>query len=428
VSIQLPTTEAITIRVQSSLLGLHGASGLWYLARALDKQGEGKVIISPEWWQRLEVAKSTIYRWLREGEVLGLFRRYWWRGNTLHIILGGLTKVCIKSGIKNWGAAAVVPLEDAIHKRRQLASAITTQDLQDKSHYAARQQLNQLERRCFDIPEPDQLLNCQTSSKMTSGGTRGVVHVGRQRLFVGRSFIPYGVSQKHVCEVLNSQPGSCGFSRWTLQRHLKQLDVVKRQVVQAKPEYKEITTALKYGSTHWKCKSDANISFHRADETDVILDEPAGKSSARKSGGHRLHIDRFFPYFGAVWLYRNNIYGLDYQLSSMKALRRKLKGLRNRVKTANEPVENSIVQITPQTPQMHKSPQLHPVGVLGGDHNKGSKNDNSCPDRVTAYFQQIYGEPDRSPEALEGMEMFRAKIREIKARSLEKRRKRLTDA
>jgi hypothetical protein len=368
------------VRVHRAVLLLHPCSKLWYFSRALDKQAEGKIILIPQQLQLLNESKSTIYRWLREGRELGLFRRYSWQGNTLKLILGGLKKACKRSQITKWGTAAdEVPLSELLQPngRRMIASAITTQDLQERSRYAARKQLNKLERRCFEIPTAEQLLNSQTSPKLDSGGIRGVVHLGNSRLFVGRSFIPFGVSQNRVCETLNSEPHSCGVSRWTLRRHLDKLGVKSRQVVQARREYHEITNVINLGGTSWTCKSDADISFRWTNEPDkIILNEPNGNSSARREGGHRLKLDRLFRYFGTSWMYRCNLYSLNYKLTSMKVTRWQWK--REQLRAPQVAVENSLIETrSPLDPPLNETPEASGLRRASGGQNKGCKNDNS---------------------------------------------------
>lgn len=385
------TSEVLYVRVHQSLLVLHPCSKLWYFCRGLDRHGEGKIVLAPQQIERLKESKSTIYRWLREGRELGLFTCYWWCGNTLKVILGGLIKACIKSQVKNWGTAAVVPLEELLegNGRRKIAIAIATQDLQERSRYAAKSQLNSLERRCFDVPTVDQLLNPPTSQKLDGGGTRGVVHLGNSRLFVGRSFIPFGVSQSRVCEVLNSQPTSCGVSRWTLRRQLEKLDVTKRQITQAKPEYKELSNVIELGAASWMCKSDADVSFRYVDTGVILLNEPNGKSSSRREGGHRLQTDRLSRYFGAAWLYRCNLYNLSYTLTSMKATRRNWKRSQAAATQLQVPVENSVSALTPLDPPKEVMLAACSEGSAASDHIKGSKNDNPQTEDVSANSEEI---------------------------------------
>jgi hypothetical protein len=416
------TSEVIYVRVHQSLLMRHPCSKLWYFCRGLDRQGEGKIVLAPQQLERLKESKSTIYRWLREGRELGLFTCYWWQGNTLKVILGGLFKACIASGVNSWGAAAVVPLEQLLEAngRRKIAVALATQDLQERSRYAAKSQLNRLERRCFDVPTVDQLLNPPTSQKLDGGGTRGVVHLGNSRLFVGRSFIPFGVSQSRVCEALNSQPTSCGVSRWTLRRQLDKLDVTKRQITQAKPEYKEVSNVIALGGASWMCKSDADVSFRYVDTGVILLNEPNGKSSARREGGHRLQTDRLGRYFGAAWLYRCNLYNLSYTLTSMKATRRNWKRSQAAA-TQLVPVENSVSALTPLDPPQEVMPAACSLGSAAGDHIKGSKNDNPQTESVSANSEEI---PDcwhemKAKLLQQQQELKLAKLKSLESASVE---------
>jgi hypothetical protein len=334
--------------------------------------------LSPQHLEVLNEKKSTIYRWLKEGKELGLFRRYSWAGNTLTIILGSLWRACKKAGIKNWGTTAnYVPLTEILKNngRRATATALTIQDWQERSYYAAKNQLNPLERKCFDIPNFPEMLDSQTSPKLTSGGTRGVVHVGKKRIFVGRSFIPFGVSQKRISDELNAQPASCGVSVRTVQRHVERLEVKHRQLMQARREYREIAHRIKQGATSWQCKSDADISFTWGSQPDeIILHERNGKSSARREGGHTIRLDQLCNYSNTHWRYRCNLYLLEYELTSMRATRYQWKKRQTSAKI--EPVENSPAVVTPQPPQMLESPNLHAKGRELGGQNKSVKNEN----------------------------------------------------
>lgn len=378
-----PTTAAgdnlvLQTRLHASILLLTPASKLWYLCRALDQDGQGHVVLSPQQLEILEEKKSTIYRWLKEGKELGLFRRASFTGNTLKIILGSLWRTCKKARIKNWGAVADnVPLAEILKNngRRATATAITIQDWQERSRHAAKNQLNALERKCFDIPATADVLNSQTSPKLTSGGIRGVLHVGEKRVFVGRSFIPFGVSQKRISSELNAQPASCGVSVRTVQRHVERLEVKHRQIMQARREYREIAHRIKQGATSWQCKSDADISFTWGSQPDeIVLHERNGNSSARRQGGHTIKLDQLCNYSNTHWRYRCNLYLLKYELTSMRATRYQWKKRGLNVKI--EPVENSPVIVSPQTPQMLESPKPHDLGRGLGGQNKSVKNEN----------------------------------------------------
>ena len=362
------------VRVHRTLLLLHPASNLWYLCRALDTKNQGLIVLSPQQWGLLGKGRSTICRWLFEGKKLGFFWCYSWQGNTLKIRLGGLFKICKVSNIKSWGTAARVYLAELLEKngRRALACAITTQDLQQRSHYAAILQLNKLDKKNLRPPTVNQLLDdSQTSPKFTRGEICGVIGTGDSRIFVNQRFTPFGVSQQGVCDTLNSEPTSCGVSPRTLRRHLDSKGVVKRQLVQAKPEYREIRNNFKNPlATSFTCHSDKNI--HCQIRHEVRLFEPNGVSSSQREGGHVLIGDKLQrkPYFGAYWMHRTNIYLLDENLTSMKYSRYCWKKIRALTKGVDSPAPPQMAEslISPAQP-----PAL--LGRGAADENKVDKNE-----------------------------------------------------
>lgn len=395
----------LPIRIHQAIALRHPAAGLWYVCRALDTNGTGRVNLFAEQWQLLKVSKSTIYRWLREGHALGLFRNYWWEGERLSISLGALSKACLKSGMKSWGAAAVVSLGEMIGNLRSLASAISVHDLQEKSRFAAKTALNGLERKFFKIPTATEILNL-TSQNMASGVVPGLIHNGAGKVFVGRSFIPFGVSQERVCEDLNAEETSCGVCPRTLRNHLKYQGIERRQLVQAKPEYRVIGNAIAFGA--------AGDLIH--------LEETNGNTSAKRPGGHWLNPERFFRYLGADWLYRCNLYALAHELSSMKYSRRKYKKLLKEpgaiamLPVENlkpQPVENSASLQTPQTPLRAKSLRALAAGGAPGNQIKEEKNDNSYTEQLSAD-----NEEDRRIEARENCMQI---VRELKAKRQQER-------
>lgn len=338
------------VRVHSSLLVAHPCSKLWYFLRALDRNNRGWIEVKQKELKPLQASTTTIYRWLQQGQERGFFKNYTWADGKLSVALGGLYKVCRFLKIESWGVVAEIPLSMLLvsNGRRMVASAITTQDLQERSRYAARQGMSRLERKCFDLPTANQLL--QTSPKMTRGGRRGVVHIGRRRIFVGRRFIPFGTSQPNIAQTLTINPTSCGVSRWSVSRHLDKLEVNKRQIMQAKPEYREIRDRIRQGAASWTCKSDRDISFKYVDTGVIQLNEPNGDSSARRQGGHRLEVDKLHPYQNTVWVHRCNIYDLNFELTSMKYARYKFKKLAAIVVSDLEQtsaVENSVSPLDP---------------------------------------------------------------------------------
>lgn len=385
--INLKTTP---VKIHRAIALRHPSAGLWYVCRALDTKGTGRINLFAEHWQILKVSKSTIYRWLREGLALGLFRNYWWEGERLSVSLGALSKACLKSGMKSWGTAAVVCLGDIIEGNlRSLASALTVQDLQEKSRFAAKSALNKLERRIVKIPTAAETLNL-TSQNTARGVVPGLVHVGADKIFVGRSFVPFGVSQERVCEDLNAEETSCGVCPRTLRNHLKRQGIERRQLVQSKPEYRKIGSAIAFGAAG-----------------DVIhLEEFNGNTSAKRPGGHLLKPERFFRYLGADWLYRCNLYALAHELSSCKRSRHNYKKL-SAIAIAALPVENSALVQTPQTPQIQSMPTARPAGAAGAGGIKEEKNDNPYVEQVSAN-----NEVDWREICMQKVREFKAKIQQ----------------
>lgn len=384
------------VRIHQSLLLRHPAAKLWYLCRAADPQGRGRVELSSEDLALLGVSKPTLYRWLREGRVIGLFRIYrFYPDGSLYVSLGGLKKACRQSGMRSWGAVATVPLGEILEGfMRAAATALATQDLQERSRFAARNALNDLERRCFKIPATTEVLS-PTSLKMSRGAVQGLVHVGPSKVFVGRSFIPFGVSQERICAELNASERSCGITPRTLRNHLKRLGVERRQLVQAKPEYQTISAAIKWGAV----------------DDELVLDEFNGKSSAKRPGGHRLKIGRFFTYFGATWLYRCNLYDLEYELTSMKRSRREYKrSIRIEEQLPSEqtiaPTRSSTVE---NSAPEKSTASARPVGAALASHNKEEKNDNS------------YVEPVSEANGRDWHVKCLEQIAQLKVRNLEKK-------
>lgn len=370
------------VRVHSSLLVTHPCSKLWYFLRAMDVNSQGWVEVEQEQLKALRASIATIYRWLAEGKKRGFFWHSTWRDGKLFVKLGGLTKVCKFLKIPSWGVTAEIPLAMLLtpNGRRAVATAITTQDLQERSRYAAKKQMSRLEQRCFELPTADQLLNHDlTSPKMNCGGIRGLIHRGQQRIFVGRRFVPFGVSQPKVGESLTSEVVSCGVSRWSVSRHLERLEINKRQIVQSKPEYKELQLRIDQGATSWTCKSQSDISFRYVDTGVIQINEPNGNTSARREGGHNINLDRLLPYQKTIWLPRCNIYDLNLELTSMKFARHKWKRSLLAMAATEQPlvtvapVENSVSPLDPPQEDTHPACSLRSAGC---GQIKGSNFEN----------------------------------------------------
>ena len=50
---------------------------LWYICRAIDKEGSGRVkILVSKMLKVLKISRATFYRWLKEGKAAGAFQSY----------------------------------------------------------------------------------------------------------------------------------------------------------------------------------------------------------------------------------------------------------------------------------------------------------------------------------------------------------------
>ena len=85
---------------------------LWYICRAIDKEGSGRVkILVPEILILLGISRATFYRWLKVGKAAGAFRGY--RSineHTTEIVLGSKTVVCEKLGLTDWESTTEIQL------------------------------------------------------------------------------------------------------------------------------------------------------------------------------------------------------------------------------------------------------------------------------------------------------------------------------
>lgn len=325
--------KPFTVRVHSAI-ARHPWARLWYLCRALDTTGRGVIVDLPTdlTCELLTIAKSTLYEWLRDGRKQGAFRAFSIRRNRLRIYLGGLIKVCARLGLSSWGTTATVSLVEVNHQLRAIAVGIVTHDLQEKSHFAARRSLKKQESPIYSPPKADKILAVgkRFSEKPARGQTIPfLLHVGDQRAFVSKSFVPFGASQVSIGAEL-------GITARSVQRHQTQLGLERRQLVQAKHAYQMIAIGLEHEAAE-RWVAEPNLWWQRLDRDNIRLFEPNGISSSRREGGHRVSRQRLFTYFGKTWLYRCNLYAVSYRLNSMQMARHRLKQYLDRLNTRDLP-------------------------------------------------------------------------------------------
>ena len=306
--------RALSVRIHAGIIHNRPWNRFWYLCRALDLSGQGRVELPVEAVCHLtSISRSTLYQWLREGKAAGAFRRYRFKGNTLSVYLGGLQKYCQSLGLTSWQAVASVPLIDILSgmSLKSHATALQTQSLQVKSRYAAIRSLNNRERKHTKVAEVEAIFEQgqESSQKPVRGQVPFLLKVGYQRIFVSKGFAPFGTSQPTIAATL-------GISDRTLRRHLDHLGVERRQIVQTKAAYKSITKALEWWAQEWEAEPGIGYKEDRCGQ--IWMNDMNGRTSSRKPA-QIITKERFFQYQGKTWIYRCNLYKLDYATRSMRA-------------------------------------------------------------------------------------------------------------
>lgn len=322
------------LRIHSRLAFTAAWIKIWYLARGLDPNGSGWVEV-----QVREVCKlsdrqlPTIYEWLREARAAGAIRSFRVKHETVRIYYSSLTKLSQRLGLDNWGTVANVPLE-AVSRLKDIAVECETQYQQEASQFAAIKQLSKQDRIAFKLHPVDDLVMETDEPDLTIEWSRGAsatesiqsgqsslqapkIHRGPRRVFVSEPFIPFGASQIAIARAL-------GCDERTVRRH--QIGIPKKQLVQTKPAYQVIALAFSYGQ---RCVGgDPETYLSELADGSLRLYERSGASSATRPGGHPITADRFSEeYFGVAWLYRTNLYGLNHELTSARAARKRFEKL-----------------------------------------------------------------------------------------------------
>lgn len=308
--------RALSVRIHAGIVHNRPWNRFWYLCRGLDLAGRGIVDLPAGAVCVLtRISRSTLYQWLREGKAAGAFRRYRFKGNTLRVYLGGLHKYCRSLGLQSWGAVAEVALTDIVLAMglKAHATALQTQDQQVKSRIAAIRSLNNRERKNTKVAEIEAILEQRnvSSQKPAKGQVPFLLWVGNRRAFVSKGFVPIGASQASIAAQL-------GISDRTVRRHLDCLGIERCQIVQAKAAYQSIRQALEWEAPSWE--AEPNIGYMEDKFGFIWLDDMNGNTSSRKPA-QIITKERFFQYRGKTWIYRCNLYKLDYATTSMRAAR-----------------------------------------------------------------------------------------------------------
>lgn len=326
-------TASLTVRIHSRIAADYPWARLWYLLHGLD-DGSGHLTIPLAVVATfLDCSDKSIYRWLITGKRKGAFRYYKVENGILEVYLGGRNAVSRHLNLKNWGAVAVLPLVvvTSLATLRAVATAATTQQLQQGSRYAANHNLKKEYRKPYGAPHPNELVPENTeqfSPKSTAGETPFILHTSSTRIFASKGFTHYGTSQKTIALELGVHPR-------TVRRHLGLLEIPRRQICQAKYEYGQLHRSFVEHEIEEAWGYDKNgtgrtdISY-RVLGNNVIFSD--GTPLGAKPGEKHVNTynipqeefgNRFFKRWGKWWMNRCNVYREVIPLTTMRAARRK---------------------------------------------------------------------------------------------------------
>ncbi len=185
----------------NSQLEGHSAIKLFYLVKAKDTAGSGFADITiDEAAEILGRSSSTIRRWKRFGEKLGLFRSVInLKEGYYRIYYVSVNKVCLKHNIKNHGTITEVEVHELkdIKFRATEADAIAAQS---KSLYAATKGDKKLIRNTL-------------SAKNLCLKSQRILFLSDRFIYINPSYLMYGASQKYIAD-------KSGYSVSTIQRRL----------------------------------------------------------------------------------------------------------------------------------------------------------------------------------------------------------------
>ncbi len=219
---------------------------LWYICRAIDKQGSGRVkILVSKILTVLKISRATFYRWLKEGKAAGAFQCYKRIDKHIQLIqLGSKVAVCKKLGITDWDSTTEIPIWKLFNnpelslwksmgikpnrvKLRKLVTSLQTYWMQQRSIEAAKEaerkkHRNKKNRRKNYVPDFSGADGEPTSQLSAAQSYR-----------FSRKHLPTGCSQKGIGK-------SLGVSDRTARRHLEGTERVqifyKEEAYQAQAE------------------------------------------------------------------------------------------------------------------------------------------------------------------------------------------------
>lgn len=214
----------------------HLVKMLYLFVRSHDKQhhvpkyqsgeagkGAGKVSLDlPMLARTFNRSVATIKKALRLAYNLGVFWLLEIKGDGARLIYTSLKKVCSRLNISNLGAIFEIDSVDMPNQVRSQVVIATTAQKQEASFYAAKRETKENNKKYKGRKLAKHVKKSQNIFKATStfmrspqkgSGVKGLKIKGRF-LLVHRLFVPYGVSQDLVADLISRTPQ-------TVRKHLK---------------------------------------------------------------------------------------------------------------------------------------------------------------------------------------------------------------
>lgn len=303
-------TSNNTIRCHSNILK-YAWSRLWYFFRSKDPNGRG--LLTVPWLeikQTFNCGNSTIWNWLKVGKICGAYIYYKKVGEYLQVRLGSRDRICRTLELDSWGETVIVDFSQLIklETARAIRTVATIGQKQNSSRYAARQKLPKAVRKTTKIPTAYEVFDqIKKIDGLIESGSRATVTSllgwSDRKIWVSKGFIAFGCSQDSVATELWLHP-------FTIRRHCSRLNIDRRQLIQAKSEYKKIKLAYVWGGG---INNDSYITF----------DDQIGWSTAYQELA--VNHKRFFKYGGRYWLAKCCLYDIPFERKSERTARKKYK-------------------------------------------------------------------------------------------------------
>lgn len=219
-------TQSVVIHSQL-VEKLPQAVKLWYLCRAMDTKGSGKVVLHiSQIMEVLQVGRTTVWRYYTSN----LFTKIMKRGDLLTLYYKGIIPLCVEYNISHWGASTEINVED-LHNVKYFSTLAETLSMQARSRYLANKEkrnkvAESLNKRrapkgSFSPALSDSKLDSVfTSEQSISEISLGIMKKEYGTLFVNETWTPFGTSQSTVANILSK-------SLKTISRRLRLANKIK---------------------------------------------------------------------------------------------------------------------------------------------------------------------------------------------------------